>query len=169
MDFYKDWAQYSSGFGDASGELWLGNDNLLKLTSSGDPWELRVELRDRDGNSAFAKYKDFKISGENYTLAIGEYDSRSTAGDSFGYHRGRPFSTKDNDNDDSMVNCAQDRKGAWWFGSCLYSHFNGEYTGVGQESTVGLYGVKKGIVWYHWLEQCEPVQKCTMKIRQDKF
>ena len=174
VDFYQDWAQYKFGFGDMSGELWLGNDNLLKLTSSsgGDDltWELRMELQDRDGNSAFAKYTDFKISGENYTLDIGEYDVRSTAGDSFGYHRGRPFSTKDNDNDDSeLVNCAQDRKGAWWFGSCLHSHFNGEHIGVGQESTVGLYQVKKGIVWYNWLEQCAPVQKCTMKIRQKFF
>jgi hypothetical protein len=45
-------------------------------------------------------------------------------GDSLGYHNGKKFSTKDNDNDSSEYNCATVYKGAWWYGSCHYANLN---------------------------------------------
>ncbi|XP_038061710.1 angiopoietin-related protein 1-like [Patiria miniata] len=116
VDFYRNWAEYQSGFGDLSGEFWLGNDNLVTVTSddSRGPWELRVDLEDWVGYTAWAKYSDFQISPGEYNLNIGQYDASSTAGDSLGYqtdpkwiHRGRPFTTKDRDNDAARHNCAQ--------------------------------------------------------------
>ncbi|XP_038058744.1 ficolin-3-like [Patiria miniata] len=54
VDFYRNWAEYQSGFGDLSGEFWLGNDNLVTLTSddSRGTWELRVDLEDWEGNTS---------------------------------------------------------------------------------------------------------------------
>ncbi|XP_033630372.1 angiopoietin-2-like [Asterias rubens] len=45
VDFDRNWAEYKSGFGDPSGEYWLGNDILVGLTSNGS-WDLRIDLED---------------------------------------------------------------------------------------------------------------------------
>jgi len=37
------------------------------------------------------------------------------------------FSTKDQDNDVSVLNCAQRWKGGWWFNDCYRSYLNGDY------------------------------------------
>ena len=94
VDFYRDWSQYKSGFGSLSGEHWLGNDNFEGLTSdkSHGTWDLRIDLTDWSDDRAFAKYTDFHMT-------YGEYNVSSSAGDSLSYHKGRPFTTKDNDND----------------------------------------------------------------------
>ena len=91
VDFYRDWIEYATGFGNLSGEHWLGNDNLERLTTDGShgTWMLRIELEDWSDQVAFAKYNNFSISGDNYTLNIGEYDVNSTAGDSLlTFHKG---------------------------------------------------------------------------------
>ena len=47
VDFYLGWAAYKNGFGDLSGEFWLGNGNLHRLTAADDV-KLRVDLEDFD-------------------------------------------------------------------------------------------------------------------------
>ena len=53
VDFYRNLANYSRGFGDLYGEFWLGNDNLYRLTAQGD-YELRVDLSDFYGRTVYA-------------------------------------------------------------------------------------------------------------------
>ena len=86
IDFYRGWTEYKNGFGNLSGEFWLGNDNLHRLTASGD-MELRVDLEDFDGNITYAEYTTFKVAdeGDKYRLLIGGYSG--TAGDSMAYHK----------------------------------------------------------------------------------
>lgn len=36
VNFYRDWNTYKKGFGDPSGEFWMGNDKLHELTNQGD-------------------------------------------------------------------------------------------------------------------------------------
>ena len=62
-NFFRDWATYKKGFGKISSEFWLGNDNLNLLTR--DKQELRVDLEDFNGNTAFAKYSTFAIGAES--------------------------------------------------------------------------------------------------------
>ena len=162
VDFYRDWSQYKSGFGNLSGEHWLGNGKLESLTSdtTHGTWDLRIDLTDWKDERAFAKYTEFQIIGENYTLNIGEYDISSTAGDSLGYHKGRPFSTKDSDNDLSeKYNCAQLCAGAWWFNSCHSSHLNSHYYPDGKARGY------KGIVWHHW-HNYDALKMSSMKMRE---
>ena len=45
VDFHRDWKAYKEGFGSLSGEFWLGNDNLHRLTDVNDVM-LRVDLED---------------------------------------------------------------------------------------------------------------------------
>ncbi|XP_038060807.1 ficolin-2-like [Patiria miniata] len=163
VNFYRNWAEYQSGFGDMSGEFWLGNDNLVTLTSDDSlgTWELRVDLGDWEGNTTWAKYSDFQISPGEYNLTIGQYDASSTAGDSLAYSNGRPFSTKDNDNDArESDNCAQSRHGAWWFYSCSHSNLNGEY--YPDEHAAAD---EKGVHWRHWKGHSYSLKTCQMKLR----
>lgn len=51
------------GFGEPSGEHWLGNDIIHKLTNSKE-YSLHIQLRDREGNEAFSHYEHFYIDGE---------------------------------------------------------------------------------------------------------
>ena len=81
VDFYRGWESYKNGFGNLSGEFWLGNDNIHRLTDSDDVI-LRVDLEDFEGNITYAEYTTFKVADEadKYRLLIRGYDG--TAGDS---------------------------------------------------------------------------------------
>ena len=81
VDFQLDWEFYKNGFGDLSGEFWLGNSNLHRLTANADVL-LRIDLEDFDGNIAYAEYSTFKVADEvdNYRILLGGYNG--TAGDS---------------------------------------------------------------------------------------
>uniref|UniRef100_H2YGR9 Fibrinogen C-terminal domain-containing protein n=1 Tax=Ciona savignyi TaxID=51511 RepID=H2YGR9_CIOSA len=125
-NFFRTWIDYQWMFGNLSNEFWLGNENLHALTGSGN-YELRIELEDCANVSKFVKYNSFSIGSvqEKYTLKVSGYSG--TTGDSLSHHNGRPFSTKDVDNDSSTGNCAVHNHGAWWYVNCYYSNLNGEY------------------------------------------
>uniref|UniRef100_A0A1X7SSR3 Fibrinogen C-terminal domain-containing protein n=1 Tax=Amphimedon queenslandica TaxID=400682 RepID=A0A1X7SSR3_AMPQE len=126
VDFYRNWADYENGFGDLTGEFWLGLSKIHRLTKEGSN-TLRVDLGDFEGNTTYANYSTINISdgSTEYILTVGGYSG--TAGDSLAYHNGSRFSTKDNDNDDSSSNCAQRTTGAWWYRSCDRSNLNSRY------------------------------------------
>ena len=114
----------SHGFGNVSGEHWLG---LSKIHCLANGTQLRVDMRDKDGNSAYASYSTFYIGGSttDYTLHVSGYSG--TAGDSLTYHNDMEYSTKDNDNDQSGYNCAVAWTGAWWYKNCHWANLNGRY------------------------------------------
>ena len=74
VDFYLNWSNYRVGFGDLNGEFWLGLDKIHRLTTS-DSNILRVDLKDFEGNTRFAKYDMFRVMSENdmYKLNIGAH------------------------------------------------------------------------------------------------
>ena len=127
VDFYLNWADYVHGFGNISGEYWLGLSKLHRLANGSVSTELRVDMIDKNNNSANANYSTFYIGGSttDYTLHASGYSG--TAGDSLAYHNLMKFTTKDNDNDPSFGNCAVSRIGAWWYDNCDYSNLNGRY------------------------------------------
>ena len=86
VNFYRGWTDYKLGFGNLSGEFWLGNDNLHRIAAAGN-MTLRVDLEDFDGNVSFAEYSIFKVAdgSDKYRLLIGGY--KGTAGDSMTYHK----------------------------------------------------------------------------------
>ena len=87
-----------------------------------------------------------------------------TAGDSLSYHRGRPFTTKDQDNDSYSGNCSLDNKGDWWYGKCYDSNLNGLYLYGQQKSKRG-----DGVTWNHWKGYFYSAKRAEMKIRPVKF
>ena len=136
VDFYRSWTDYVHGFGNTSGEYWLGLSKLHRLANGSVSTELRVDMRDKDGNNAYANYSTFYIGGSttDYTLHVSGYSG--TAGDSLAYHNLMKFTTKDNDNDPrNWGNCAVYFTGAWWYNSCHHSNLNGRY---GDNSANGI-------------------------------
>ncbi|XP_067323757.1 tenascin-R isoform X2 [Anolis sagrei] len=153
-DFFRKWAEYRTGFGNLEDEFWLGLDNMHKITSQGR-YELRIDMRDGQ-ETAYAYYDKFSIGDARslYKLRIGDYNG--TAGDSLTYHQGRPFSTKDRDNDVAVTNCAMSYKGAWWYKNCHRTNLNGKY-GESRHS--------QGINWYHWKGHEFSIPFVEMKMR----
>ena len=125
VGFYRDWDEYKDGFGNVTGEFWLGNEKIHQLTEI--PSQLRVEINTTSDGNRYAKYSNFTVTNEasNYTLFVGFYSG--DAQDRLARHNSMSFSTKDRDNDKNGGNCAKSYKGAWWYDNCYNSNLNGNY------------------------------------------
>jgi len=140
VDFYRSWAEYAAGFGDLSGEFWLGNDNIAMMTNS-KSYTLRVDIEGWDGRQYYAEYDGFKIGGasEEYKLALGPDFSPVGCREALACQIGQKFSTYDHDNDEDLHNnCAEFFHGAWWYKACMASNLNGEYNNTNRLGR-GLY------------------------------
>ena len=158
VDFYRGWNDYKAGFGQLTGEFWLGNDKIHRLTASRSS-SLRVELEDWYGNKVYAKYGSFSVGDEQaqYRLQVGSYSG--TSRDSLKYHNNMNFTTKDRDNDRHPSNCAILYTGAWWYKYCQYSNLNGRYL---DSKTKNLTGVR----WYHFKRDNRSFKFAEMKLRK---
>ncbi|NWH63003.1 TENN protein, partial [Geococcyx californianus] len=156
VDFYKRWKNYVEGFGDPTGEFWLGLDKLHNLTSSSPtPYELRVDLRTAS-ESVYAVYNFFQVasSRDRYRLSVGNYTGN--AGDAMTYHNGWKFTTWDRDNDVALSNCALTHHGAWWYKNCHLANLNGKY---------GETKHSEGVNWEPWKGHEFSIPFTEMKIR----
>ena len=122
--FSGGWQEVKVGFGDLTGDFWLGLEHVYRMTKSG-LYELRVEM-EYQGNFVYAHYGRFSISDKSndYRLSVGGHSD--TAGDSLRHHKGYKFTTVDRDNDNhSGRNCANYHAGDWWYDSCGPVNLNG--------------------------------------------
>ncbi|XP_061388356.1 angiopoietin-4-like, partial [Musca vetustissima] len=105
VNFYRNWRSYKMGFGNPPhGEYFIGLERLHELTTAVPNIELKVILRDWQGEDRYALYDGFQIGNEaeKYRLKVlGKYSG--TAGDSLAYHKGMKFTTFDEDNDNNDV------------------------------------------------------------------
>ncbi|KAM6396238.1 tenascin-X [Rhynochetos jubatus] len=156
-DFWRGWAAYAHGFGNVTGEFWLGNEALHALTA-GTPTELRVDLR-TPHDAAFARYRNFAVAGpeDHYRLHLGAYSG--TAGDALSYHAGSPFSTRDRDPRGRPRPCAVAYTGAWWYHNCHYANLNGRY---------GTPYHHQGINWFPWKGFEFSIPFTEMKLRPQR-
>ncbi|KAM8715340.1 hypothetical protein ACLKA7_002403 [Drosophila subpalustris] len=147
LNFFRNWAEYKRGFGNLTGDFFIGLDKLHAITVS-QPHELYIYLEDFEGNKRFARYDEFLIGTETdkYVMAkLGTYVG--DMGDSLREHANKKFTTYDSDNDDdSNTNCAITNMGAWWYGCNVYSNLFGLYLNGTHASTLDY----KGICWYLW-------------------
>ena len=157
QDFYRGWDHYVIGFGNLTGEFWLGLEKIHRLTKR-NVTTLRVDLADFQGNTRFAKYDTFRVlnSFTDYRLNVAGYTG--TAGDSMTNQNGQQFSTKDRDNDVWYSNCAIQFSGAWWYRSCHYSNLNGLYNGSSATH------ICNGVHWYTWNFDCTSLKFTEIKL-----
>ncbi|KAK8735369.1 hypothetical protein OTU49_005637, partial [Cherax quadricarinatus] len=107
VNFTRTWHDYKTGFGDPSGEYWLGNDNLHALTSGGHRYRFRVIATNLLGEQRSAVWETFSVANEasKYRVTLGGYSSTSTLGDALTSQHtwalmdGMSFTTVDRDHD----------------------------------------------------------------------
>ncbi|MCL4163804.1 UNVERIFIED_CONTAM: hypothetical protein GTU68_059073 [Idotea baltica] len=157
-DFFRGWLDYQIGFGNLTGEFWLGLDNIHALVNE-THMELRVDLEDFDGEKRWAKYDLFHIedSAGKYRLKLGD------AGDALSIDSDQQFSTKDADHDSSSrLNCAEECKGAWWYKDCSHSNLNGfQHRGSYESSEFDF----DGIFWYEFRGSDYSLKSTQLSVR----
>ncbi|XP_034472590.1 ficolin-1-like [Drosophila innubila] len=161
VEFHRSWTEYKNGFGELSGEFFLGLDKIHAITAERRQ-ELLILLEDFEGDERFETYDEFEIGDEDqqyvlHTLGI----ANGTAGDSFSEHKGSKFSTFDRDNDPHpSTHCAEKYNGAWWYPKgCHACKLTGRY----KDNTVG-----KGINWSNFHGYDYSLKKAVMMIRPKK-
>lgn len=149
INFNRTWNEYKIGFGNLTGEFWLGNDKIHLLTKSSNMM-LRIELEDFKGVKEYATYDQFYVANEflKYRLSISGYSG--TAGDALLFskqynHDQKFFTTHDKDNDRyPSGNCGAYYSSGWWFDACMSANLNGKYYKSDYK------GVRNGIFWGTW-------------------
>ncbi|XP_060560188.1 fibrinogen C domain-containing protein 1-like [Ruditapes philippinarum] len=165
VDFYRGWDEYVDGFGNTTGEYWLGLKYINTLTTIESELYIEMETFEKDDvspASAYAEYSTFKINDETdkFRLSVSGYNGNCA--DSLAFHNGWRFSTFDNDNDGrGTKNCAVDYNGAWWYRTCHASNLNGLYLG-GSNTEYGN-GVVWATCWGHYYSLKETVMRIRRK------
>ena len=119
--FDKEWKYFkrAGGFGALDFDHWIGLQLIHQLTKEYDT-ELRIDLwNTHKDEHEVLKYLKFEVEGadSNYRLKIGEYVG-PLAKNGLNYHNNTEFSTRDNDNSSSDINCAEFFGGGWWYRDC---------------------------------------------------
>ena len=75
----KKWSKWTfqlefQGFGNPSGEHWLGNEFVSQVTGQ-KRYVLKIHLRDWEGNEAYSLYDHFYLSNEELNYRWGNYMS----------------------------------------------------------------------------------------------
>ncbi|XP_025111791.1 tenascin-like [Pomacea canaliculata] len=110
VDFHRNWTEYVNGFGNISGDFWLGLHATRALTKFGD-WRLRVDLLTNSWRHIWAEYSSFTVLNrdEIYSLAVWGYSG--DAGDGMTTIFADVFHTYDRNH----YGCVSVTKGAWWY------------------------------------------------------
>ncbi|XP_007070838.2 angiopoietin-related protein 5 isoform X1 [Chelonia mydas] len=179
IDFQRNWSEYLDGFGDLSGDFWLGLRKVfLILNQKTTSFMLYVGLESEHDTYAYASYDNFWLEDEacSFKIHLGRYSG--TAGDAFrGYRKednqnAMPFSTFDVDNDgcnpvcylqeQPVKSCSNfsDNTG-WWFNQCGLANLNGVHHFTGKFLATGIH-------WDTWAENNKPIRikSVSMKIRR---
>ncbi|KAH0625175.1 hypothetical protein JD844_033359, partial [Phrynosoma platyrhinos] len=182
VEFQRTWSDYLDGFGDLSGEFWLGLRKIFHIVNQKTAsFMLYVGLESEDDMYAYASYDNFWLEDElcSFKIHLGRYSGN--AGDAFrGYRKEDnqntlPFSTFDVDNDGcnpvcsfqekSIKSCSNfSAKTGWWFSQCGLANLNGIHR-------VTRRMLSTGIRWETWTMDGKPVKikSVSMKIRRTYF
>ncbi|XP_068150792.1 ficolin-1-like [Drosophila tropicalis] len=161
LNFFRNWTEYKRGFGDLSGDFFIGLDKLHAITKS-QSHELYIHLEDFSGVTRFAQYDDFYIENENVLYKMTKLGTATgDAGDSLKRHKGHKFSTYDRDHDSTSENCALTRLGAWWYDTCTDSNLFGIYFSGTYASSMDL----KGMFWSGWHGSSYSYKTMKMMVR----
>ncbi|XP_034474872.1 ryncolin-4-like [Drosophila innubila] len=158
VNFYRNWTEYKNGFGNLSGEFFMGLDKLSAMTAARRQ-ELIVILEDYDNDEKFVTYDHFAIGNETEQYSLNHLGlANGTAGNSLSWEFGNKFSTFDRDNSYNEVNCAKVSAGAWWY--------DRSYCHIGQ--LTGLYNATSmvtGMNWYTFWTLTFSLKRAVMMIR----
>uniref|UniRef100_A0A7M5X396 Fibrinogen C-terminal domain-containing protein n=1 Tax=Clytia hemisphaerica TaxID=252671 RepID=A0A7M5X396_9CNID len=133
VSFNRLWQEYKDGFGDLSGEFYLGNEKIHLLTKDREMM-VYLQLWAFDGTKYAVGFKGFFIEDEanKYRLCSGTYDfGDPNFGSEWTDMNGSKFSTRDDDNDRATtMHCGDKWKTGWWFTNCGGCYLHNVYSGV---------------------------------------
>ena len=116
--FRRSWAEYKIGFGDPSGNYWIGNAVLYNLTSVFCACSANFYAINTVGTLYLRSHAKFFVGDEaatSYKLTV--QGAGGNGSDSLNKQIGKSFSTYDVDKDsDNEKNCADLMGSGWWFG-----------------------------------------------------
>lgn len=123
-EFNQTWEDYTKGFGDLSGEFWLGLKKIFSLSQQAD-YILHIELQDWKNNHRFVEYL-FTLGNQDtsYTLQLSQVLGNIPS--ALPEYTPLPFSTSDHHS--QHLKCpAETSSGGWWKSSCGGTNLNGKY------------------------------------------
>jgi ficolin len=135
LSFVRNYTDYVHGFGNISGEYWLGLEQMHKLTTiPGFTNTLRIDVHYFNGTPAYEIYPSFAVgdSSSEYMLHVSRANvstlSTGLVNENLYYHNGSMFSTPDHDVAASR-RCVNDNEysGGWWYKACTDIHLNGVF------------------------------------------
>ncbi|XP_059847457.1 angiopoietin-related protein 4 [Hypanus sabinus] len=162
VDFDRLWQAYRDGFGNLTGEFWLGLEKLYTITRQGS-YLLRIELEDWEHHTEYTEYP-FSLGSEatDYTMTLKSPISGNLK-NAISESSGLPFSTRDQDHDLKFnMSCAKHLTGGWWFSTCGQANLNGKYFSSKPQQRRER---KQGIFWKPWKGRNYPLKTTTMMIR----
>ncbi|XP_067310545.1 fibrinogen-like protein 1-like protein [Pseudorasbora parva] len=135
VDFDRGWDEYKRGFGSLTGNHWLGNEHLHRLTTGPVRYKLGIKLVDKDALTKTGEYDPVLVEGEDaqYRLRLGPFNGTAADAltlDTENYlHDNQRFTTRDRDNDNYFQNCAKLEfqgvaGGGWWYDACAGANLN---------------------------------------------
>ena len=162
-DFYRTWEEYKQGFGELSGEFWIGNEVLHQLTNQ-DYYRLKIDMwewprvvspqsQEPVSRYYFAESSYFFIDNETFRYEMhvpNDYFAYTGFGGSgLRIHAG-PFLTKDVESlpEGMRENCAEKFHCGWWFTTCVRNaNFNGRYYKGGYANVKKKRRARDDIYW----------------------
>ncbi|KAK7077332.1 hypothetical protein SK128_003768 [Halocaridina rubra] len=104
-DFFRTWMEYALGFGNLTGEFWLGLDHIHILANQ-KLSKVRFDMGDFENNTRFAEFRFFYVHDRSQSFKMEVNGYSGDAGDGFSNLNGQRFTTKDKDLDRAGGNCA---------------------------------------------------------------
>ena len=161
VNFHRNWHDYKNGFGEVTGEYWLGLEWIHSLTTIKPKTELLIWGKSFDAEENFAQFEGFRVESEDlkYRVTTGIATGGNYSDWFIDKHNGMFFTTYDVDNDLNDFNCASYYSGGWWFRRCHNTNLNGNYT-------LQQFGHSANkIQWSEWKGQKESLKETKMMIR----
>jgi len=131
VDFDRDFEDYEKGFGNLTGDFWLGLKTLARLTQNGD-FDLKVDMVSNNGTFYNRTYQNFTVgAAPTYRLTLKELDGSSDRGQGLSYNNGASFGARD-----TNPGCASQYKGGFWYNGCTQVNLNGVW---GVDGETGMF------------------------------
>ncbi|XP_052801745.1 fibrinogen-like protein A [Mya arenaria] len=161
VSFERSWEEYVSGFGNLTGDFWLGLEKVHRLTSGGS--RLMITMNKSDSNTGYlwGSYEAVEVHSvmKQYALNVDPWGYVGNVPELLSYHNGMKFTTHDRDLDKMIVeNCSQKYgRSGWWFNACFrLGNLNGRF------------GVREAGGMSYWDNQDVYISGSEMKVKPSK-
>ncbi|KAI0234249.1 Angiopoietin-1 [Lamellibrachia satsuma] len=110
LGFNRTWHEYKTGFGNPTGEFWVGLENIHSIVSHPSQYALSLQVRMRSGARHYSEVDNFRILDESQQYKIASVGSYTVKGSRKFVYLGTTFATRDVD---QKYHCGARFNGFW--------------------------------------------------------